>query len=82
MSKEHVNIYKGKGLKLKKNETNNTKIFVFDLDETIGHFSEIYILFQFIQQLHSSFSCTLFENDNECLFFLLGFISPSISIWN
>ena len=71
MSKEHVNIYKGKGLKLNKNETNNTKIFVFDLDETIGHFSKIYILFQFIQQLHSSFSCTLFENDKQCLFFLL-----------
>lgn len=67
MLKDNVHIYKGKGLKLMKTETKNAKTFVFDLDETIGHFSEIYILFQFIE--HSQ--CTLFENDKQCLFFLL-----------
>lgn len=71
MLKEHVKIYKGKGLKLRKNETKNIKIFVFDLDETIGHFSEIYVLFQFIQHIQTTFSHTLFENDKQCLFFLL-----------
>ena len=71
MLKDHVNIYKGKGLKLKKSETKKMKIFVFDLDETIGHFSEIYILFQFIQYIQTTFSLTLFENDKQCLFFLL-----------
>lgn len=67
MLKDNVHIYKGKGLKLMKTETKNTKTFVFDLDETIGHFSEIYILFQFIEHIQS----TLFENDKQCLFFLL-----------
>lgn len=67
MLKDNVHIYKGKGLKLMKTETKNTKMFVFDLDETIGHFSEIYILFQFIEHIQS----TLFENDKQCLFFLL-----------
>ena len=67
MLKDNVHIYKGKGLKLMKTETKNAKTFVFDLDETIGHFSEIYILFQFIEHSQS----TLFENDKQCLFFLL-----------
>jgi hypothetical protein len=67
MLKDNVHIYKGKGLKLMKTETKNVKTFVFDLDETIGHFSEIYILFQFIEHIQS----TLFENDKQCLFFLL-----------
>lgn len=71
MLKDHVNIYKGKGLKLMKTETKNIKTFVFDLDETIGHFSEIYILFQFIEDIQRNISCTLFENDKQCLFFLL-----------
>lgn len=71
MLKDHVNIYKGKGLKLMKTETKNIKTFVFDLDETIGHFSEIYILFQFIEDIQRKISCTLFENDKQCLFFLL-----------
>lgn len=71
MLKDNVHIYKGKGLKLMKTETKNVKTFVFDLDETIGHFSEIYILFQFIDHIKSSFSCNLFENDKQCLFFLL-----------
>ena len=71
MLKDHVNIYKGRGLKLMKNETKNAKTFVFDLDETIGHFSEIYILFQFIEHIQSTFSCTLFDNEKQCLFFLL-----------
>jgi hypothetical protein len=67
MLKDNVHIYKGKGLQLMKTETKNAKTFVFDLDETIGHFSEIYILFQFIEHIQS----TLFENDKQCLFFLL-----------
>jgi len=67
MLKDNIHIYKGKGLKLMKTETKNVKTFVFDLDETIGHFSEIYILFQFIEHSQS----TLFENDKQCLFFLL-----------
>ena len=71
MLKDNVHIYKGKGLKLMKNETKNTKTFVFDLDETIGHFSEIYILFQLIEHIQSNIPCTLFENDKQCLFFLL-----------
>jgi len=67
MEKSNINIYKGKGLKLRKYKQKCKKIFVFDLDETIGHFSEIYILFQFIEHIQS----TLFENDKQCLFFLL-----------
>ena len=73
MLKDNVHIYKGKGLKLMKTETKNAKTFVFDLDETIGHFSEIYILFQFIEHNQS----TLFENDKQCLYFLLD-IFPEV----
>lgn len=71
MENTHVKIYKGKGLKLHKKEKKNMKVFVFDLDETIGHFSEIYILFQFIEILEKQKNCTFFQNEKECLFYLL-----------
>ena len=71
MENTHVKIYKGKGLKLHKTEKKNMKVFVFDLDETIGHFSEIYILFQFIEILEKQKNCTFFQNEKECLFYLL-----------
>ena len=71
MENTHIKIYKGKGLKLHKKEKKNMKVFVFDLDETIGHFSEIYILFQFIEMLKKKHNCTFFQSEKECLFYLL-----------
>ena len=40
-----LNVYKGKGLLCKKKKNNSVKTFVFDLDETIGSFTDLYILF-------------------------------------
>jgi hypothetical protein len=65
-----IQIYKGKGLK-KNNNTEGTKTFVFDLDETIGSFSELYILFKCIEYIKTDLKLTIFENDKELLFALL-----------
>jgi len=65
-----IQIYKGKGLK-KTNNTEGTKTFVFDLDETIGSFSELYILFKCIEYIKTDLKLTIFENDKELLFALL-----------
>lgn len=71
MEKSNINIYKGKGLKLRKYKQKCKKIFVFDLDETIGHFSEIYRLFQFIEIMETKYKQNFFNNEKECLFYLL-----------
>ena len=65
-----IQLYKGRGLKKTKNNE-GTKIFVFDLDETIGSFSELYILFKCIEYIKTDLKLTIFENDKELLFALL-----------
>jgi len=65
-----IKIYKGRGLK-KTNNNENMKIFVFDLDETIGSFSELYILFKCIEYMKTDLKLNIFDNDKELLFSLL-----------
>jgi hypothetical protein len=71
MEEDGVVIYKGSCLRLKKNELKSDKVFVFDLDETIGHFSEVYILFQCIEKMQNNGHTKWFEDDEQCLRFLL-----------
>ena len=65
-----IKIYKGKGLKIT-NNNEGTKTFVFDLDETIGSFSELYILFKCIEYIKTDLKLSIFDNDKELLFALL-----------
>ena len=65
-----IKIYKGRGLK-KTNNNEGTKTFVFDLDETIGSFSELYILFKCIEYVKTDLKLSIFDNDKELLFALL-----------
>jgi len=65
------NVYKGKGLHIKHKKTNTAKIFVFDLDETIGSFSDLYILFKCIKSLNEKYNITLYDSDEILLFHLL-----------
>ena len=53
-----IQIYKGRGLK-KTNNNEGAKTFVFDLDETIGSFSELYILFKCIEYVKTDLKLTL-----------------------
>jgi hypothetical protein len=56
MTNNSVIIYKGKNfVKLIKNPTQN-KVIVFDLDETLGSFGDLYILWQILQPFILSFS--------------------------
>ena len=64
-----IQIYKGRGLK-KINNNEGAKTFVFDLDETIGSFSELYILFKCIEYVKTDLKLNIFDNDKE-LFSLL-----------
>lgn len=66
----NIQIYKGKGLK-KTNNNDGVKTFVFDLDETIGSFSELYILFKCIEYIKTDLKLSIFDNDKELLFALL-----------
>ena len=66
----YIKIHKGKGLK-KINNNEGMKIFVFDLDETIGSFSELYILFKCIEYMKTDLKLNIFDNDKELLFSLL-----------
>jgi len=66
----NIQIYKGKGLK-KTNNSDGVKTFVFDLDETIGSFSELYILFKCIEYIKTDLKLSIFDNDKELLFALL-----------
>ena len=65
-----IKIYKGKGLKIT-NNNEGTKTFVFDLDETIGSFSELYILFKCIEYIKTDLKLSIFDNDKDLLFALL-----------
>ena len=69
-SNNFITIHKGKGLK-KTNNNDGTKTFVFDLDETIGSFSELYILFKCIEYIKTDLKLSIFDNDKELLFALL-----------
>jgi len=66
-----LGVYKGKGLQMKHRKTNTPKIFVFDLDETIGSFSDLYILFKCIENMNDISNKQLYTNDEELLFSLL-----------
>ena len=46
-------VYKGNGL-VKSSKKNRGKHFVFDLDETLGSFSDLYILYQCLDETHSN----------------------------
>jgi len=65
------NVYKGKGLHISRKKTDTPKIFVFDLDETIGSFSDLYILFKAIENINNDYENKLYENDETLLFELL-----------
>ena len=45
INSKHIDIFKGENLKKYKHITKTRKYVVFDLDETIGSFSEVYSLF-------------------------------------
>jgi hypothetical protein len=65
-----IKIYKGRGLE-KTNNSDGLKTFVFDLDETIGSFSELYILFKCIEYMKTDLKLSIFDNDKKLLFSLL-----------
>lgn len=64
-------VYKGKGLVRTKTKRISNKVFVFDLDETIGSFSELYILFKSIQYIQSLTNVILYDSTETLLFQLL-----------
>ena len=66
-----LNVYKGKGLLCKKKKNNSVKTFVFDLDETIGSFTDLYILFKSIEEIQSKTDDPLYKSDEYLLFNLL-----------
>ena len=65
-----IKIYRGRGLE-KTNNSEGMKTFVFDLDETIGSFSELYILFKCIEYMKTELKLNIFDNDKDLLFALL-----------
>ena len=67
----YIQIYKGRGLKKNNQNNDGIKTFVFDLDETIGSFSELYILFKCIEYIKTELKLSIFDNDKEFLFQLL-----------
>ena len=70
-SDNYMDVYKGKGLYTKHIKTNTSKIFVFDLDETIGSFQDLYILFKCIENLNKLSDKPVYENDEQLIFSLL-----------
>jgi len=68
---EIITIYKGKGLYKSKHRTNARKYFVFDLDETIGSFSEMYILFKCLQAVQEETNIILYDSLEGLLFSIL-----------
>jgi len=48
---KHVNIYKGKLFIKPKSPQQSTKVIVLDLDETIGSFQDLFILWQWIESV-------------------------------
>ena len=70
-SSDNFSLYKGKGLQRKHYKTDGKKTFVFDLDETIGSFSDLYILFKCIENIQKESELSLYDSDEILLFCLL-----------
>lgn len=66
---DSLTVSKGKCLKYKKNPGDSNRIFVFDMDETIGSFSELYNLFKYIENIQNNVS--IYDNEKTLLFSLL-----------
>ena len=66
-----IQIHKGRGLKKNNQNNDGIKTIVFDLDETIGSFSELYILFKCIEYIKNELKLSIFDNDKDFLFQLL-----------
>ena len=70
-SDESIIVHKGKGLKCSKDSKDSNKIFVFDLDETIGSFSELYNMYKTLEFLKQNENKEIYKNDEEIIFALL-----------
>jgi len=57
-----VSVYKGIGLKRGTEISPEPKHFVFDLDETLGSFSNLYTLFQCIDKLQTEYAINLYPD--------------------
>lgn len=57
-----IQIRKGRGLSQTQTTLPEPKQFVFDLDETIGSFSDLYILFQCIDHFQSEYNIVLYDD--------------------
>jgi hypothetical protein len=57
-----VSVYKGIGLKRGTEISSEPKHFVFDLDETLGSFSDLYTLFQCIDKLQTEYAINLYPD--------------------
>ena len=57
-----VSVYKGIGLKRGTEISPEPKHFVFDLDETLGSFSDLYTLFQCIDKLQTEYAINLYPD--------------------
>ena len=68
---QHIDIFQGENLKKYKNITKSKKYIVFDLDETIGSFSEVYSLFLKLKTIEQEEKKEICKNDKELLFHLL-----------
>ena len=71
INSKHIDIFKGENLKKYKNITKSKKYIVFDLDETIGSFSELYSLFLKLKNIENEQKKEICKNDKELLFHLL-----------
>lgn len=63
-----VQIHKGRGLIKNNHKTQTPKYFVFDLDETIGAFSDLYILYKCLIDLHINYPIESFIKDQLSIF--------------
>ena len=68
---EHFTIYQGNALEVNYHKTKKKHVFVFDLDETIGSFAELYHLFQCIQYIQEQQKRPLYGSVRTLLFSLL-----------
>jgi hypothetical protein len=57
-----VSVYKGIGLKRGTEISLEPKHFVFDLDETLGSFSDLYTLFQCIDKMQTEYAINLYPD--------------------
>lgn len=68
---QYIDIFQGKNLKKYKNITKNKKTIVFDLDETIGSFHEVYNLFTLLKKIEKDEEVNIINKEKELLFELL-----------